>query len=108
MPNCTQERVHLETEMLFKMYAPYTYGLPKNYEDIFNKFSKIQKPTEAIHTKPFRNSQKHAVYNEDPNPAWSPHITKRKSNQKKYVGLYLKCFRNGPKIKLDELDFLSI
>ena len=90
------------------MYAPYTYGLPKNYEDIFNKFSKIQKPTEAIHTKPFRNSQKLAVYNEDPNPAWSPHITKRKSNQKKYVGLYLKSFRNGPKIKLDELDFLSI
>ena len=49
--------------MLFKMYAPYTYGLPKNYEDIFNKFSKIQKPTEAIHKKPFRNSQKLAVCN---------------------------------------------
>ena len=90
------------------MYAPYTYGLPKNYEDIFNKFSKIQKPTEAIHTKPFRNSQKLAVYNEDPNPAWSPHITKRKSNQKKYVCTAIKCFRNGPKIRSDKLEFLSI
>ena len=67
------------------MYAPYTYGLPKNYEDIFNKFSKIQKPTEAIHTKPERHSKKRAVCNEVPDPFWSPHITKRKSNQKKYV-----------------------
>ena len=60
------------------MYAPYTYGLPKNYEDIFNKFSKIQQPTKPIHTKL-------AVCNEDPDPFWSPHITKRKSSQKKYV-----------------------
>ena len=69
------------------MYAPYTYGLPKNYEDIFNKFSKIQKPTKPIHTKPDRHSQKLAACNEDPDPSWSPHITKGKSNQKKYVGL---------------------
>ena len=74
--------------MLFKMYAPFSYGLPKNYEDIFNKFSKAQKPTDAIPTKSFRNSQKLAEYNEDPDPAWSPHILKRKSNQKKYVGLH--------------------
>ena len=99
MPNYTQERVHLETLMLFKMYAPYTYGLPKNYEDIFNKFSKIQKPTEPIPTKLFRNSQKLTVCNEDPDPFWSPHIAKRKSNQKKYVHRTIKCFRNESKIK---------
>ena len=69
------------------MYAPYTYGLPKNYENVFNKFSKAQKPTDAIPTTSFRNSQNLAVYNEDPNPSWSPHLTKGKSNQKKYVGL---------------------
>ena len=69
------------------MYMPYIYGLPKNYEDIFNKFSKAQKSTDTISTKSFRNSQKLAEYNEDPDSAWSPHILKRKSNQKKYVGL---------------------
>ena len=93
--------------MLFKMYAPYTYGLPKNYEDVFNKFSKIQKPTKPIQMKPDRHSQKLAVCNEELDPAWSPHIAKRKSNQKKYVHSAIKCFKNGPKIKLDELDFLS-
>ena len=78
------------------MYAPFSYGLPKNYEDIFNKFSKAQKSTDTISTKSFRNSQKLADFNEDPDPAWSPHITKRKSNPEKYV-CNIKCFINGPK-----------
>ena len=43
------------------------YGLTKTYEDIFKKKSKKQKPTD-----------------ENPDPYWSPHLTKRKSKPKRY------------------------
>ena len=62
------------------------YGLTKTYEDIVKKNSKKQKPTD-----------------ENPDPYWSPHLTKRNSKPKRYVSRLstnMKCCTTGPKITL--------